>query len=169
MTRLFYFIMIMSSCCLKTVNGQDNSEFNMSYYSQAMEYLTGNKRIGKTKANYSNVRVSPQVVPFDMLGWFFQSEISKKTKKEYLADGDVKESDYKNIDCLENFSNFKKSSKNLIFFSEIRNDFLIAEVMRETNNSDYLGSTLFCQSTAFLFEYFEGRLKNVTKKEVFHN
>ncbi len=168
MRRVFYTIIILFGISLN-VSSQENAKLIMIYYSQAMEYIKGDSFIGKPSENYSKIRVSSQLIPFDVLGWFYQTELSKKIIGGYISNGKFKEDDYKINDSIAGFSSCKGRSKFLIFFTEYRDGFLLAEVLRESKSSDYLTASMFGQGTVFLFEYSGEKLKNVLQKRVTHN
>lgn len=165
MTKILYviFILVVSSVELM---GQNKD--TIIYYSQAMNYLNGKSSIGKPDENFSKIRVAPQIVPFDVLGWFFQSDLSN-TIPGYTPKSSFGDSDYISNDNLEKFSNYKRESKCLVFFTSIRNNILLAEILKEHNSSDYLTASMFGQGIVFLFEYSDGKLKKVTGKKVHHN
>ena len=148
--------------------GQETASMKI-YYSQAIEFIKGNSMVGKPNENYSKIRVSNQLIPFDVLGWFYQNELSQKISGGYIPTDNFKKIDYKINDTISNFSSCKKKCKFLIFFSEFKNGFLLAEVLKDSSSSDYLTATMFGQTTVFLFEYSGENLKNVLNKKVNHN
>lgn len=165
MIRIVILILIFASPNLVKAQNVDST---LMYYSQALEYLKRESSYGKPKERYSKLRVSPQVVHFDILGWFLQSEVSKKIT-DYVPKSKFSDDDYQEAIHLERLTDGLKKSKCQLFFSEIRNNMLLTEVIRETNSSDYRTASMFGEGTVFLFEFTDGKLTNVVSKNVRHN
>lgn len=168
MKSICYIIIILFGTNL-TISSQVNNNPTNIYYTQAIEYIKGNSFLGKPLESYSRIQVSSQLVPFDVLGWFYQTELSKKLIGGYIPQGKFDENDYKINDSISEFSNCKRRSKFLVFFTEYKDGFILAEVLRKSNTSDYPTASMFGQGTVFLFEYSNKNLKSVLQKKVNHN
>lgn len=159
------FLIIIYVISLIPIGQSDDS---LVYYNQAMKYLVGDAKIGESKAKYSNIRVSTQIVPFDVLGWFYQTEITNKIDG-YTIKSRITADDYTDDSRLNELSNFKKKSKWVVFFSSVNENLFLAEVLTESNSSDYKTASMFGKGSVFLFEINDGILKSAKCKSVHHN
>jgi|GEM_PF-3021423 len=161
---LFLAITITFSCLIKAQEGDRES----NYYTQVLDYLKGESSFGIPENRYSKLKVSTQIVDFDVLGWFLQSELSKRIS-DYKPKSKFSDDDFRYEESLRNLTDDFKKSKCQIFFSKMKGNILLAEVIKESKSSDYRTAVRFGEGTVFLFEFNDGKLENVVSKNAYHN
>lgn len=161
-----YVILVLFLALCNNGEGISSPHESELYY-KAYQTITSNEDF-KAFVDKNELWVSPRLLSFDVLGWYFQKEIST-----YIPGYEVLNTSGEEL-YVDSISLFDETidinSRYRLFFTEINQNLVLAEIVESLHMSeDYMSATLLSKGIVFLITVKNDTLEIVKHMQVDHD
>lgn len=163
------YLVIALLLCTSSIIKVKSQQVETSFYEGIFDILKNNKAFQNfTREKYKRIAISPQLVNFDVLGWFCEKQI-QEVIPNYKAKDSFGDRDYKYYKSLEGL-NSNRNTKYIVFFTEINENLVLAEILKPIHiSNDYRTASKFANGVVFLIKINQDCSKIVFTTKVNHS